>query len=52
MLALILTSFARGILTKSKSVMQPKAKARESEIQAERRAALADLAAYDQEIGI
>ena len=34
------------------SVMQAKAKARESASQAERRAALADLAVYDQEIGI
>jgi hypothetical protein len=32
--------------------MQAKAKARESKGQAERREALADLAAYDQEIGI
>ena len=34
------------------SVMQAKAQARESASQAERRAVLADLAAYDQEIGI
>jgi hypothetical protein len=34
------------------SVMQAKAKARESASQAERRAALAGLATYDQEIGI
>ena len=34
------------------AVMQPKAVAREAKIQTERRAALADLAAYDQEIGI
>lgn len=34
------------------SMMQAKAKARESASQAERRAALAELAAYDQEIGI
>ncbi|MGA7343704.1 MAG: hypothetical protein WBE72_01280 [Terracidiphilus sp.] len=34
------------------AVMQPKAVAREAKIQTERRAALADLAAYDQEIEI
>jgi len=34
------------------AVMQPKAVAREAKIQTQRRAALADLAAYDQEIEI